>query len=148
MIDGNISHVNTRLCQSLDTNFTTSAQAMPIVDGMPPQPRHRFNPPRSSAATTLGWLSLGVAVVTSVIVVTNIRPAYLRFGLDRRQAMGWIVLYATTAAVSGWVALALLRWPRTVTVLLAVALVLQFLFVRWIQAHDGACVFSCGPFIS
>jgi hypothetical protein len=90
---------------------------------------------------------LGVAVLTSAIVVTNIRPAYLRLGLDRRQGMSWMEFYATTAVISGWLALVLLRWPRTLKVPLAVAFVLQFLFVGWVAGHDGACVFGCGPFI-
>jgi hypothetical protein len=114
----------------------------------PPQLRRHLLPSRPSAAVAFGWLALGVAMVTSAIVVTNIRPAYLRFGLDRVQGMGWMSLYAATAAVFGWVALALLRLPRTATAMLAIALALQFLFVKWIAAHDGSCVFGCGPFIS
>jgi hypothetical protein len=86
-------------------------------------------------------------VLTSVIVVTSIRSAYLRLGLDRRQGMSWMELYATTAVVSGWLALVLLRCPRMLKVLLAVAFVLQFLFVGWVAGHDGACVFGCGPYI-
>ena len=87
-------------------------------------------------------------MLASAIVVTNIRPTYLRMGLDRVSGMSWITFYAITAAASGWLALGLLRWPRKVTVLLAVAFALQFLFVRWVAGHDGACVFGCGPFIS
>jgi hypothetical protein len=112
------------------------------------RPRSRFFPARPAAAVGIGWLAVGVAVVTSAIVVTNVRPAYLRLGLDRQQGMSWMSLYAITAGVSGGLALALLHWPWKVKVLVAVTLVLQFLFVTWVAGHDGACVFGCGPFIA
>jgi hypothetical protein len=112
------------------------------------RPHSRLSVSRPSAAVAMAWLALGVAVVTSTLVVTNIRPVYLRFGLDRVSGMSWITFYAVTAAVSGCLALVVLRWPRKVTVTIALALVFQFVFVKWVAGHGGACVFGCGPFIS
>ncbi|MCU1678799.1 MAG: hypothetical protein JWM93_3557 [Frankiales bacterium] len=93
---------------------------------------------RPSAAVAFGWVALAVAVVTSAIVVTNIRPTYLRLGLDRVSGMSWITFYAVTAVVSGCLALALLRWRRTVSATIVLALALQFVFVRWVAGHGGA----------
>jgi len=103
---------------------------------------------RPTTADAVGWLALGVTVLTSAIVVINIRPTYLRLGLDRVSGMSWITLYAITAAVSGCLAVALLRWPRKVMVTIVLALVLQLVFVRWVAGHGGACVSGCGSFIS
>lgn len=105
---------------------------------MPPslvRARHRFFASPPSPGTAFGWLALGVAILMSAIVVTNIRPVSLRVGLDRVQGMGWMSLYSVTAAVTGVLALVLLRWPRKVTVTLAGALAVQFLLVAWMARH-------------
>ena len=112
------------------------------------RPRNHLSGSRPPAAVAFGRIALGVGVAMSAIVVTNIRPTSLRLGLDRVSGMSWITFYAIAAAVSGWLALALLRWPRKVTVTIALALVLQFVLVKWVAGHGGACVFGCGPFNS
>ena len=109
---------------------------------MPPSPSRvhdRSYMPRA-ATIAVGWLAaaVAVAVVTFAIVVAYTRPTALRIGLDRVSGMSWIAMYAGIAAVSGLLALALLRVPRKITVVLAAALVAQFVFVEWMRSHGGA----------
>jgi energy-converting hydrogenase Eha subunit C len=63
--------------------------------------------------------------------MSHTRSASRGIGLDRVQGMSWMTLYAIVAVICGSCALLLVRWPRTVKALLAFALVMQFVFVRW-----------------